>query len=320
MFRRTALIVLASLAAAQMAGAQSLSEYLKMRKAYGIKRAAGVEALDSFVGSRVVEIQGVVKGSFKFHNKYTVLVERDGGSTMDIESGDDLDWLTGGEIHARLLVQASRKSDSSELKMKLLGAAPEQDIAAIDLKEERRSAVSKTPARHSSSRTFREWNLPESQASAVYANFIRRQNKRLSPDEALLIAKGIIGFSLKYGVDARLIMAMVMVESGFDPNSTSRTGAAGLGQLMPGTAKWMGVTNSYDTVENLYGTVKLVRNHLDKYNKQTGDSFQSLVLALAAYNAGEGAVSRAGGVPPYAETQAYVRRVINLYAQFSGRR
>ncbi len=113
-------------------------------------------------------------------------------------------------------------------------------------------------------------------------------------------------------------MAMVMVESGFNPSATSRTGAMGLGQLMPGTAAGMGVSHAYDSIENLYGTVRLIRNHIENYQRTTGDGYTSLVLALAAYNAGAGAVSRHGGVPPYRETQNYVRKVISIYRALCG--
>ena len=83
-------------------------------------------------------------------------------------------------------------------------------------------------------------------------------------------------------------------------------------------ARWVsvseyGISNPYDSVENLYGTVREIRSHLDKYRAETGDEFQALVLGLAAYNAGEGAVRRHGGVPPYRETQGYVRKVIKLF-------
>ena len=301
-----------------LANAQTLSEYLALRKEYKIKEAAGVESLDAFIGSRIVEIKGVVKGSFKFGDKFTILLERTDGPSLDVESPVDLHWLTGGEIHARLLVKATRTEVNAPLQAKLLGAAPEQDIAPLDLRFEKRASVASRTTHHVASKHPVEWNLPASQVTPIYTNFIRRQNHNLTEKQASLIAKGIIGFSIKYGVDARLIMAMVMVESGFDPSSTSRTGAKGLGQLMPGTARWMGVNDSYDTVDNLYGTVKLMRNHLDKYRMQTASGYQSLVLALAAYNAGEGAVKRSGGVPPYRETQAYVRRVVGLYAQFAG--
>jgi len=131
------------------------------------------------------------------------------------------------------------------------------------------------------------------------------------------IASGIIGFSLRYGVDARLIMAMVMVESDFNPHEVSSAGAMGLGQLMPSNVQEMGVTDVYDTMQNLSATVRLVRGHLNDY-KGRGNTFENLVLALAAYNAGPGAVKKYGGVPPYRETQNYVRKVLKLYNEFRG--
>ncbi|MER3465739.1 MAG: hypothetical protein C4340_00490, partial [Armatimonadota bacterium] len=107
---------------------------------------------------------------------------------------------------------------------------------------------------------------------------------------------------------------------GFNPSATSYKGAMGLGQLMPGTARGLGVRNAYDTYENLYGTVRLVRGHLDKYASvgPNGQKYADLVLALAAYNAGSGAVKRHGGVPPYRETQNYIRKVIDWYKRLCG--
>ena len=134
------------------------------------------------------------------------------------------------------------------------------------------------------------------------------------------MAQGILGFSKLYGVDAMLIVAMVICESDFNPNEVSHAGAMGLGQLMPETVQDYGITNPFDSIQNLYGTVREIRTHIDKYRGETGDAYQSLVLGLAAYNAGEGAVRRHGGVPPYRETQKYVKKVINLYAKLRGYR
>ena len=164
------------------------------------------------------------------------------------------------------------------------------------------------------------WALPASEVTPYYASFIKGRNPRLSDAEAWRIAQGIVGFSIRYGVDARLIMAMVMVESGFNPSARSGAGAMGLGQLMPGTAQGMGVGNPYDSIDNLNGTVHLVRGHLVKYRRQTGNDFGALVLTLAAYNAGSGAVHKYRGIPPFAETQRYVRTVSALYFKFCGRR
>lgn len=106
-----------------------------------------------------------------------------------------------------------------------------------------------------------------------------------------------------YGVPVGLLKAVGMVESGFNANAVSSCGAQGVMQLMPSTASAMGVTNAFDPAQNIMGGAKYLRQMLDYFN---GD----VSLALAAYNAGAGAVQRYGGIPPYAETQAYVTRVL----------
>jgi soluble lytic murein transglycosylase-like protein len=106
----------------------------------------------------------------------------------------------------------------------------------------------------------------------------------------------------KHGIDPALLAGLVEQESNFDPNAGSPAGAQGLTQLMPATAASLGVTNVHDPVQALEGGAKYLRQQLDRFG---GD----VARALAAYNAGPGAVERFGGVPPYAETQEYVRRV-----------
>jgi soluble lytic murein transglycosylase-like protein len=106
----------------------------------------------------------------------------------------------------------------------------------------------------------------------------------------------------KYGLDPALLAGLVKQESGFNPNAGSPAGARGLTQLMPGTAAGLGVTNVLDPAQSLDGGAKYLRAQLDAFG---GD----VARALAAYNAGPGAVTRYGGVPPYAETQNYVRAV-----------
>jgi soluble lytic murein transglycosylase-like protein len=312
--------LLTTLLLASCAQAQSLSEYLKLRKSSGITQPVTVATLDSLVGTKIVEVAGLVKGSFRVGDKGSIMVERSSGGVTVIECETVPAWLVGNEVRARLLVKASREAEGFELNATLLGAAPEADIAAYDKKSTLSKAAPKPilTSRSAPRTVRRDWTLPASQVTPLYAAYIKKVNPRLTNEEALEIATGVIGFSMHYKVDARLIMAMVIVESGFNPNATSRSGAQGLGQLMPGTASGLGVRNSYDSIENLYGTVKLVRGHLDTYKKQTGEDFEALVLALAAYNAGGGAVRRHGGVPPYRETQNYVRKVILTYQKLAG--
>lgn len=111
----------------------------------------------------------------------------------------------------------------------------------------------------------------------------------------------------RYGLDPELVLAVVGVESGFEPRAQSPKGAQGLMQLMPATAVELGVTDRLDPAANLDGGSRYLDSLLRKYR---GD----LRRALAAYNAGPGAVARYGGVPPYRETQEYVRRVLRRYA------
>lgn len=116
-------------------------------------------------------------------------------------------------------------------------------------------------------------------------------------------------YSQKNGLDVDFVKAVVKQESGFNPKATSHCGAQGLMQLMPGTAKSLGVINPYDAEDNVRGGTKMLAGLLKTYggNKE---------LALAAYNAGGGAVKKYGGIPPYQETQRYVKNVISMYNKF----
>jgi soluble lytic murein transglycosylase-like protein len=115
----------------------------------------------------------------------------------------------------------------------------------------------------------------------------------------------------RHGVDPALLKGLIRQESNFDPNATSPAGARGLTQLMPGTAAGLGVADPTDPAQAIEGGAKYLRQQLDRFG---GD----VQKALAAYNAGPGAVAKFGGVPPYAETQAYVQKVSAYAEQYRG--
>jgi soluble lytic murein transglycosylase-like protein len=126
-----------------------------------------------------------------------------------------------------------------------------------------------------------------------------------SYEELILAASG------RHNVNADLIRAVIKAESDFRSNARSQKGAMGLMQLMPETARLHNVADAYDPGENVEGGVRHLKMLLERYQ---GD----LQLSLAAYNAGSGAVEKHGGIPPFAETQEYVRRVLRFYDSYRG--
>jgi soluble lytic murein transglycosylase-like protein len=120
------------------------------------------------------------------------------------------------------------------------------------------------------------------------------------------IAAQVDQVSRKYGLDPVLVHAVIQQESGYRPEAVSRSGAIGLMQLMPATAAGLGVTNPRDPAQNLDGGARYLSEQIQRFGG-------NVALALAAYNAGPGAVQKYGGIPPYAETRQYVRNILKNY-------
>jgi soluble lytic murein transglycosylase-like protein len=129
------------------------------------------------------------------------------------------------------------------------------------------------------------------------------QERQMSPLE---VEKAIDAAAQHHGVDPNLVRAVVKVESNYNPRAVSRKGAMGLMQLMPYTAKSLNVGNAFDPSQNVDAGVRHLKRLLENYNG-------NVELSLAAYNAGSGAVSRNGGIPPYRETRDYVKKITDLY-------
>jgi murein DD-endopeptidase MepM/ murein hydrolase activator NlpD len=144
----------------------------------------------------------------------------------------------------------------------------------------------------------------ETAAGCVPAGSGRVDNARIPPEFAPLVNEAAVA----HGVSAPWLAALLQTESGWDPRAVSPAGAQGLAQLLPGTARQMGVTDPFDPAQSINGGARYLGLQFQE--------FQSWELAIAAYNAGPGAVRQYGGVPPYAQTQDYVRKVSALAREF----
>jgi len=150
-------------------------------------------------------------------------------------------------------------------------------------------------------------NVP---AGPKYRTIIKERSLNINPSRDLGALQEIItGTAGKYGMDSDLVRAVIKTESNFNSKAVSRKGARGLMQLMPDTAASLGVIDSFHPGDNVDGGIRYLSYLMNLY---AGD----LSLALAAYNAGERAVAKYGGIPPYAETKTYVRLVLANYEKY----
>lgn len=140
------------------------------------------------------------------------------------------------------------------------------------------------------------------------SNLLKTDNTKILD---LPYADLLVPTARKHGINPELAAAVVKAESGFNPLAQSRVGAKGLMQLMDGTARSLGVTNAFDPAQNLDGGIRFLKSLLQRFNGDTR-------LALAAYNAGPGAVEKYNGIPPYQETRDYVSRVLGYWQSFGG--
>lgn len=299
-----------------------VKDYLALRKKY----AATTAKPSGESSGRVVEVRGKLSGVSKSGDRGCMIISTDQGGSFVIDS-HDLPAENPGTLLACIVKE--KPATSTEMGgMELLAWTYEVDLRRSE--EEAASAAKPKPVQprpsqpaQAAKKTDPRKTQPISsdQLIATYRNAIKGFNKKLSDSEADTIARSILGFSYKYKLDARLVCAVIIAESNFRIEATSHCGAMGLGQLMPGTAAGLGVSNAYDPVENVYGSVRYIRSMLDRMsgNKQWNElTWKDLSLALAAYNAGPGNVKKHGGVPPFRETQNYVKRVTAIYKKLCG--
>jgi soluble lytic murein transglycosylase-like protein len=155
------------------------------------------------------------------------------------------------------------------------------------------------------------WHFTNVKSNARYRLFLR--TGKIEGKQYIITYDTIINSaSKKFGVESRLIKAVIMAESSFNPNAVSKSGAQGLMQLMPITADDMNVGDPFDPEENIYGGTQYLSLLLKKFKHDKG-------LALAAYNAGPKTVSKHNSIPPIPQTEKFVSRVMRYYTEFEGK-
>jgi hypothetical protein len=285
---------------------------------------------EKFAG-KLVEVRGVISGIAVSDTQSTlVIASGEGMPSFTVALPPDRDvsswpFLTiGASIRAlcRVVVLEGNASGSLEVRI------PVKEEEAAFLERERAKAAAEAAAKQQAqaaaaqraksapprtlgsrgvgSGTVGAATRPvytDAQLVEIYASAVRHFNRRLPVPQARHIAANIIEYSRRYGLDARLVMAVIACESNFNPNAVSPMGAQGLGQLMPGTASELGV-----------GT-RLLKNHIVNMKAGGRPDLEAIKLALACYNAGAGAVKKYKGIPPYKETQQYVKKIVRLYWQ-----
>ena len=299
-------------------------EYLSTRRQsaalLGQNASSAIANPGAFQG-KTIELQGVVTGVAQREGNSSFVVSSHGQSCIVSSSDSDPQVEPGSAV--RMLARVGAPGAPGDFV--LLATAWDFQITQKEKAAIARLNKPKAPQRTLSSRgDFARSDVLAAKWVDIlepYKKAIMRFNRKLSAGQAEAIACYILEYSSKYDVDPRLVVSVVLAESHFRLDATSRCGAMGLGQLMPGTAAGMGVSNAYDPHQNLAASVRLIRGHLDKLSghaKWSQLTWDHLALALASYNAGPGAVRKYGGVPPYRETQAYIARVTSIYRQLCG--
>ena len=291
---------------------------------------------------KVLDMDGKVLGVMSSGSQKTVVLKLETDTlSLKIPSAleDSMLLVPGAEVRA--LVDVHAPADSS-VQLSLIALAPPApavslakapdtsavvlpplagSISALPAPPDDVAEAATTPAYQAQAQTSPQANAAQPSApadpdavvaaqKAAYAQMIQSTNKKLKPEQANEIAKAILRAGLKYQMDPRFLAAIIGVESDYDIACLSSSGAMGLGQLMPFNLKEAGVTDPWNPTQNVFGTAKLLRGHLNDYK----DRPNGTLLAVAAYNAGPGAVRRAGyQVPNGAQVRRYVWKVYYRY-------
>lgn len=350
----SAMSSVSALSIGRPACAATVDQYLALRRSTSCDRRltyAQVEARPTGFLNKVIEVSGTVNGAIRRETGIAFLLTIDDKHAI-LLNAPPADVSMVSEVRNQLVRVLARVTDGvvgNVIPLDVLAVAYDGEITTRETEAELRQArESQKQASRSSSSAGRSFasrgasgyyarqmqgqpgEIPEiarglsadaQSVFGIYRGYIFKCNPRLNMRDLDEITTSLLYYSQKHNVDPRLVISMIIAESDFDPRSTSNKGAMGLGQIMPDEARDHGVANPYDVIQNVRTSINLLRMKLDLYydGAPAGQTtFRQRQLALAAYNAGAGAVKKYGGVPPYKETQRYVKKIETVYRQLCG--
>jgi hypothetical protein len=331
---------------------KSQSGYEKLKSAYKavpVASAHVVRANLDNLGGRVVELKGTVAGFLLTPQGRTLMLNNDEttttlSTTTQLNADpDSLKALRPG-VSVRVLALVNTNNVEATSAPSLLSAVaatdqPEAEKLFRDQEDDSTDLIVVPPmtsmtlpppqkskpatASAPSALPRRASTLPVNAADRAdwidtqvpfYKDIVRRHNKKLKDTQVEEIARAVLNAGYANNMDPRFLAAIIAVESDFDIYCLSSSGAMGLGQLMPFNLKEAGITDPWNPTQNIHGAARLLRGHLNDYSKRSDGT----LLAVAAYNAGPGAVRRAGyKVPNGRQVQRYVWKVYNRYKSFA---
>lgn len=338
-----------------------VEQYLKMRRQQNYDprlHFLQVETNPSAYRNRVIEVRGTVTGVIRRDDKMSFMLEladkKEKSLLLTAPPAENELLGTTSQPTLRVLARVAESNTGNVVPLEVLavtydgevtqrekeaalrGNAPHSSSASTETGSERRgSSPSRGVYARAMNRNTASFGVSDF-ARKVFANrpeildilpaykkYILRCNPRLNDQELDTIAVAILGYAVEFNVEPRLVVALIIAESDFDPKCTSNKGAMGLGQLMPDELNTYGLNNAYDPLQNIKGSIKQLRVKLDLYREpgvpqnQMQMSERQMMLALAAYNAGTGAVKKFGGIPPYKETQNYVKKIMRIFRELT---
>jgi len=348
---RAVVIAVALGSLSRSAACMPVDDYLRVRREQRYDphiTYAQVETDPAAYANVVIELRGMVSGSIQRAKSVSFLLTMDDGQSVLLPApAPDAPMLTAGtRPRLRVLARVAPGVIGNVAPFDVVAVAYDADVTLREQQAAAREAAAKEQAARRAADASRSASTPRTGLAArslptaglsdlarrylspeaqsvypAYYRFIRGHNRRLSAKQADEITVSLLYFCARHEVDPRLAVAMIIAESDFDPTSTSNKGAMGLGQIMPDEARAYGLQNPYDPIQNVRASINMLRLKLDKYREPGVPAkmltWRQVALAMAAYNAGSGAVRKYGGIPPYRETQKYVQRVISLYRELA---